>query len=136
MNRLLCFAVLLMITACASVPDVKTAPKVAPAAISDEMVASPHAGAGEVTFKRDSWPLHAYRLPIYVDGKQIATIGNGEVLNVYLAAGRRLVGTGKVNESKPDAEVAVDVSEGKETFVHLTLSAWGWGGWNISQSSY
>jgi hypothetical protein len=80
--------------------------------------------------------MHVYRLPVYADGKRIATIGNGEVLTVYLPKGRRIIGVGKANQDRPDAEVGVDVSEGTQTFVHLTLSAWGWGGWDISQSSY
>jgi hypothetical protein len=127
---------LLLCSGCASVPDPATAPRAGAEAITDAAVAQSHSGAGAVTFKRDSWPMHAYRLPIYADGKRIATIGNGEVLTVYLPVGRRLVGVGKANQDHPDAEVAADVSEAKESFVHLTLSAWGWGGWDIAQSSY
>jgi hypothetical protein len=136
MKRIVFLAILFFVTGCASVPDIQTAPKVAADSILDATLTSPHDGAGEVTIKRDSWPLHAYKLGVYSDGTRIAEIGNGEVLTVYLPLGRRLIGVGQSSAGKPESEIPVEVQQSKESFVHLTLSAWGWGGWNIAQSSY
>lgn len=119
---------------CASVPDVATATQTSGSYILDKTVLAPHDNTGKVIFKRDSWPGHAYRLQVYSDGKQIASIGNGEVLVVYLPVGRRIVGT--FGSPKPKSETVVEVTKENPTFIHLTLSAWGWGGWDIAQSSY
>lgn len=124
-----------LLTACASVPDASTGHKTANAEVLDQSLLEPAADRGSVTIKRDSWPLHAYRLGIYVDGKRIGTIGDGEVLRVFLPEGRRLIGISRGGEPRPTSEIGLEVGA-KPVFAHLKLSAWGWGGWDIEESSH
>ena len=124
-----------LLSSCASVPDGSTGRKTADSEVVDQSLLRPAPDRGSVTIKRDSWPLHGYRLGLYVDGKRIGTIGDGEVFQVFLPEGRRLIGVSRSAESLPTSELGLEVGT-KPVFVHLKLSAWGWGGWDIEESSH
>jgi hypothetical protein len=127
---MLCIVIFLV--GCASVPDEKTAATTAASYILDKNITESQEGTGKVVFKRDSWPMHVYRIDIYFDEQKIGSIGSGEIMVVYLPLGRHLLGTGR---DKPSREIAAEITNKKTTYIHLTLSAWGYGGWDINESS-
>lgn len=140
MVRIIAF-LLALLSGCVSVPDTNMAPQTAASDVVDKAMLEVQPGTGSMTIKRDSWPLHLYRLPVFLDGKEIGTIGGGEILKVYPPVGRHLVGVGggaggTSAGKKPASEVGVDVTAAKPVFVHMTLSGWGYGGWDIAESNY
>ncbi|WP_407278309.1 hypothetical protein U5817_17965 [Aromatoleum evansii] len=135
MRTLVAMLMLGGLVGCASVPDERIAIATDKSNILDKNITEYREGTGKVVFKRDSWPMHAYRIDVYFDGRKLGSIGGGEILTAYLPSGRHLFGTQTV-ENRPSREIAAEISDKKTTYIHLTLSAWGWGGWDISETSY
>ena len=120
---------------CGSVPDEKTAPATDAAYFIDKSIATPQPDTGKVVIRRDSWPMHGYRVDFYLDGRKIGSIGNGEIATVYLPVGRHLIGVYTI-DNKPFREMATEISDKRTTYIHVTLSALGYGGWVVSETSH
>lgn len=126
-----------VIAGCASSNvSTETAPPVPQDRIFASALTEWHEGTVPVVFKRDTFPGHWYLISVFVNGQQVARIGNGEKLVINLPPGRYVFGVApRYNEGVPDREIAVTVTEQYHPVLRLSLVAVGYGGWKITESS-
>lgn len=90
-------------------------------------------GKHEVSIERDThFGYNNVPFVIYVDGKEAAQVLGGEVINLYLPDGRRIIGVAAApNRKKPDMSLAVDVSATSRPVIHASMCAIGYCGAKI-----
>jgi hypothetical protein len=96
-------------------------------------------GLYPVTVERGKWiGINSVALGVYVDGHLAGTVGGGQALTLYMAAGRHTIGVGNARKDSPeqiDTEVVVDVSESSKPILRTNVLAAGYGGWKIERVS-
>lgn len=117
-------------------PD--TAERVPRQRVFDAKLLEHAAGTYPVVFVRDAMPAHVYNIGAYVDGKCVADIGGGEALTVYLALGYHRFGVGAKGDAGGAAArgIGANVTQDDRLVLRLSIDAWGWGGWDITQAGY
>lgn len=91
------------------------------------------AGKHEVSVERDThFGYNSVPFVVFVDGKEVAQVLGGEVINLYVPDGRRIIGISAApNKKKPDMSVAVDVSATSKPVIHASMCAIGYCGAKI-----
>lgn len=117
MKNILIAALVVGLVGCGSVPvDPATAKRVPVERIVDQSLTIPAPGKVEVIVKRDSSLVGSEPdARLYLDGKRIANVGNGEVLSLYLEPKSYLIGvklSGRDNSNQPVQEVPLDTKNG------------------------
>ncbi len=114
----------LLLTGCASVSPKYLNPRFSSAAPGSHAVSverGKHLGI-------DSTPLI-----IFVDGEEVAHIGGGQTITLYIEDGRHIIGVASkaTADNGPNSSIAVDVSAQSQPILRTNVAAWGWAGWKI-----
>ena len=128
MKGIVLVAVMLVLAGCAIAPPRYLAPQVEHSSPDTQVV----------SIERAKW-LGNSSVPLYVfvDGEKVASLGGGQVINLHLPLGRRIIGVGfAVGDypgGKADRSIAVDVTKDHAPILRATMAAMGYGGWKITQ---
>ena len=125
--RYLPFLALILLSGCSTTPTTQEAAS-APTAVQAPELLQPSAGTGEVVILRDrgitgSGCLHQVK----VDGRQVATLDNGEGLTLHLPAGQRLINVDSGRALCPNVALSVDpvVQEGARLVYRISMASDG-----------
>lgn len=124
MKALMVLAAALLVSGCANFGPTKY---LAPG------MEEPATGKHEVSVERDThFGYNSVPFVVFVDGKEAAQVLGGEVINLYVPDGRRIIGISAApNKKKPDMSLAVDVSATSKPVIHASMCAIGYCGAKI-----
>ena len=111
---------------------------VSPRGLSPEFAEYRHPSEdkGKVVIVRDSRFVSRFvSVPLSVNDRKIALIGNGESLIFYLPEGTHFLSVDVPLDGKLAREKGIRVVRGKEHFYRLSVSSFGEGGWHLEKSS-
>lgn len=139
MKNILVSLLMVGLVGCGSVPvDPATAKRVPVERIVDQALTTKAPGKVEVIVKRDRANMGmALDARLYLDGKHIATVSNGEVISLYLDPKSYLIGVklyGNESSDHPVQEVPLDTSSGTSR-VYRIFGIYGTG-FTIQPSSF